>query len=187
MTNKEKIAYFVISCILFIILVIIGSLAIIKQNEYNLCLRNPVPYCYNDWKCLDPTDLNKEIDMSQNTLYDKSGLIHKCSPLSQENTDTFEYIDEFGVNQTKHPSTERNIWDLNPECQSNIINNCPDRNDPNYDNCVAKHSDKCEFYGVGNIYWPACSGNKTSQYYTKPSIYNSLHVSSKLLHNNIHK
>lgn len=151
--------YFIFSCILIIVIVILGSYAIVIQNNLNSCITNPAPYCYTDWKCLDPMNKNNEINMSDKTLFGKSGIIHTCQPLTVEQVKEFRYTDLNGIEQIRYPGTEINIWSLS---------------------CRKTTPDGCPFYKVGDIYWPACNGSPSSKYYTNPEYYNKLAEDSKI-------
>lgn len=186
MTNEEKIAYFITICVFFVILVAIGSLAIITAHQCNVCNSSPIPYCYKDWKCLDPNDTTKEIEMSQNTLYGDSGVIKGCGLLTDETLKEFKYTTYDGKEIIAHPITEANLWDTRSgACIKEITDNCPNKYDISYPECISKHSDKCPRYEKGGIYWGSCNGNETSQYYTKPEIYNALQQKSSVLYSSM--
>lgn len=187
MENKTKIAFFIIFCIIMLLIVVFGSLALIKQHEIILWNTNPVQYCYTDWMCKDYQNTNNEINMSQQAYYnEKSGYLSKCSLLTEQTLESFPYIDNYGNEIVGNPGVEKNLWSDSPEtsdCWQEIMKYCPNKGDPGYENCVANHTSLCPYYEIGGIYWPACSGNVQSRYYTNPKIYSSLQRTGLTLKN----
>lgn len=136
--------------ILIASLLIIGSITIIYYSQLQACNNNPLPYCYTDWKCLDPNDPTKEINMAQRTMYNKQGVLYRCGLLTAETVDNFTYINNDGVEETVVPSKEINIW--SQLCDPKNISECPN-------------------YKIGDVYWPACNGSPASNYYVDPKVY----------------
>jgi len=138
--------------------------AIYTQYRYNKCTVNPAPYCYTDWKCINPDNKKYSINMSEKSLFGQSGVIHRCFPLTDEQVKVFKYIDFEGKQQVRYPGKEVNIWSLS--CK-----------DATVDGCLRPYGcspDMCPLYKKGDIYWPACNGSPSSNYYMDPSVYNSL-------------
>ena len=156
----NNIFIFTICCILVLLIVIFGSLAIITQSQANACYKNNNPWCYTDWKCIDQNDGVTEVNMSDKAVFGSGGVLKKCSPLTEEDLKEFIYTDEFGNRQVKYPGTEPNPWDPN---------------------CLGKTTASCSNYQLGDIYWPACNNtNVLSSYYVPPKEYEALHQVSLL-------
>ena len=151
MSNSLGVTFFIITCILVLVLVFLITTIIVKQYQINTCERWPASWCYTDWLCLDPKNENNAINMSYLTLFGPSGTNVRCANLTKDTVKEFKYSDGEKI-FVKYPEYEVNIWSLGCDVKKN---NCP-------------------FYIEGDVYWPACSGNPDSKFYTDPKKYEQL-------------
>jgi hypothetical protein len=187
--NSKTVALFFLCALSVIILIVIGSIAIINQHKFNTCHSHPAPYCYTNWTCKDPENPEKEINMSDLALYGQGGILTTCPPLKEEMLENFIYLDKQKVLHTGHPQHEKNIWG-NKEgeiktCKDYLASVCVNKGLPTdllkreeYAKCIAEEAEKtdlCPYYEVGDVYWPSCNNaQEESNYYVRPEIYEEL-------------
>lgn len=172
--SAVTLTFLSLSCILLIAIVIFLVLAYSSQIKLDTCEGYPSSWCFDDWKCLDPKDsLNTPnrpdnqktvINMSKLALFGEASVITRCGVLNEQTVKEFKYSD--GVkNYVKYPEYEVNIWSLAPGCNPQNQNSCPR-------------------YTIGDIYWPACSGDPSSAWYTDPAVYKKLGDEAAVRRNN---
>ena len=142
MKESEKFGWVLTICIIAVLILIVYTLAAVYYVQEQKCLIDTNTYCYDNWKCYD-IDKGDELNVSK-----KFYLNGACSLITQETINNFPYTNILGEDKTGNPGQEINVWDPNPDCQSN----------PSETTCAK--------YQVNDIYWKACHGTLGSEYCT---------------------
>ena len=60
----ENFLIFMICCVLILLIVFFISVAAATQIQLDKCTDTPAPFCYTDWKCIDPANPDLEMNVS---------------------------------------------------------------------------------------------------------------------------
>ena len=172
---------YILCWILIILIVIITSLVIINYKKLQDCQNSPTTLCYKDWMCYNKDSIPPE-SVTRDTIIDPNitfnvttkslwgydtdsqkqigSVVSDCALLTEQTSKSFTYYskcekDSAGNPQLKtvNPSTYINLCSTSkPSCASNILE------DGTIDKTTCNTDD---FFGVGDIFWGACSGPPT--------------------------